>query len=109
MLAPSHTQGAALIFPACAIRANSHNFETLRVESPTATGSSLRAAPAFLSPSFPFADVSGCGFVALTGPLFAPGPTRTLKGTPAGRHRSRAYFVKGDYTKPSDIKSQTQI
>jgi hypothetical protein len=45
--------------------------------------------PAFLSFPFPFADVSGCGSVALTGSLSPAakrsGTTRTLKGTPAGR------------------------
>jgi hypothetical protein len=62
--------------------------------------------PAFLSLSFPFADVSDCGFVALTGSLSLRGRRGTLpvRGPARWPPSPASLFVKGDYTKPSDIR-----
>jgi hypothetical protein len=67
--------------------------------------------PAFLSLSFPFADVSGV--------VPSPSPARFRSGADGGPLPIRGpapwppshagLFVKGDYTKPSDIPSQTYI
>ena len=111
MLAPSQPQGAVLCFVQLAQPRNPATRERF-----APSHRPLRAVPYGLP--LPF-----CLFHCrlLMSPVAAPSPSlaRFRSGAdagpspseapPAGRHHTRACFVQGDYTKPSDIPSQTYL